>query len=81
MEWVLPPEVTVISRTDLFKYILTCNPKTKRESIIGKYIHRIKNTYPVVEKVESMFKEFHSLLMGKDETKQPSNVLYTAEAD
>ena len=69
MEWVLPPEVTVISRTDLLKYILTCNPKTKRDPVIEKYIHQIKSTYPVVEKVESMFKEFHSLLMGKDETK------------
>lgn len=69
MEWVLPPEVTVINRTDLLKYILTCNPKTKLDPVIKKYIHQIKNTYPVVVKVESMFKEFHSLLMGKDETK------------
>lgn len=30
---------------------------------------RIKSQYPVVEKVESMFKEFHALLMGKDEAK------------
>lgn len=69
MEWALPPEVTVVSRTDLLKYILTCNPKTKRDPVIKKYIHQIKSTYPVVEKVESMFQEFHSLLMGKDETK------------
>lgn len=69
MEWVLPPEVTVINRMDLLKYILTCNPKTKRDSTIEKYIFQIKSTYPVVEKVEIMFKEFHSLLMGKDEAK------------
>lgn len=69
MEWVLPSDVIVISRTDLLKYILTCNPKTKRDATIEKYIGQIKNTYPVVEKVERMFKEFHSLLMGKDETK------------
>lgn len=69
MEWVLPPEVTVISRADLLKYILTCNPKTKRDSVIEKYIGQIKSSYPVVTKVEKMFKEFHSLLMGKDEEK------------
>lgn len=69
MEWVLPPEVTVISRTDLLKYILTCNPKIKRDSTIEKYIREIKNAYPIVERVETMFKEFHSLLMGKEETK------------
>lgn len=69
MEWVIPQEVTVISRTDLLKYILTCNPKTKRDSTIEKYIIQIKNAYPVVEKVETMFKEFHSIIMGKDERK------------
>ena len=69
VEWVLPPEVSVISRTDLLKYILTCNPKTKRDPIIETYIDQIKNIYPAVEKVETMFKEFHSILMGKDETK------------
>lgn len=69
MEWVLPPEVIVISRADLLKYILTCNPKTKRDPVIEKYINQIKRSYPVVTKVENMFKEFHSLLMGKDEAK------------
>ena len=69
MEWVLPPEVIIITRTDLLKYILTCNPKTKRDSNIEKYISQIKSLYPVVEKVETMFKEFHALLMGRDETK------------
>ena len=36
---------------------------------IEKYIDQIKSQYPVVEKVETMFKEFHALLIGKDETK------------
>ena len=69
MEWVLPPEVTVISRTELLKYILTCNPKTKKDTIIEKYIDQIKSSYPIVEKVETMFKEFHALLMGDNEAK------------
>ena len=69
MEWVLPPGVIIITRTDLLKYILTCNPKTKRDPNIEKYIDQIKSQYPVVEKVETMFKEFHALLLGKDETK------------
>ena len=53
MEWVLPPGVTVISRMDLLKYILTCNPKTKRDSVIGEYIGQIKSLYPAIEKVET----------------------------
>lgn len=52
---------------DLIKYILTCNPKTKRDSVIGEYIGQIKSLYPPVGKVETMFKEFHSLLMGNSE--------------
>ena len=68
-ERIIQPDVTVINRTDLLKYILTCNPKIKRDAVIEKYIDEIKNLYPVVEKVERMFQEFHSLLMGKDETK------------
>ena len=68
-ERIIRPDVTVINRTDLLKYILTCNPKIKRDAVIEKYIDEIKNQYPVVEKVERMFQEFHSLLMGKDETK------------
>ena len=68
-ERIIQPDVTVINRTDLLKYILTCNPKIKRDAVIEKYIDEIKTQYPVVEKVERMFQEFHSLLMGKDETK------------
>lgn len=69
MEWVLLAEVIIINRTDLLKYILTCNPKTKRDITIEKYIDEIKENYPVIEKVETMFKEFHALLMGGDENK------------
>ena len=81
MEWVLPPEVTVISRTDLLKYILTCNPKTKRDPVIEKYIEQIKIIYPVVEKVENMFKEFHSLLLGKDEIKLDEYLVKYGESE
>lgn len=65
----MPPDVTVISRTDLLKFYLTCNPKIKRDAVIEKYIDQIKANYTVVGKVENMFQEFHSLLMGKDEAK------------
>lgn len=69
MEWVLPPDVTVINRTDLLKYILTCNTKTKRDTTIGTYIEQLKEKYPVIGNVETMFKEFYDLLMGSDETR------------
>lgn len=37
--------------------------------MIETYISQIRKAYPVVETVESMFKEFHALLMGNDESK------------
>ncbi len=58
--------MTVISRADLtLKYILTCNPKTKRDSVIEKYIGQIKSSYPVVTKVEKNVQRIPFLANGK----------------
>ena len=35
---VYPPDVTVIYRSALLKYVLTCNPKTKKDKEIEKNI-------------------------------------------
>lgn len=61
---VYPPDVTVIYRSALLKYVLTCNPKTKKDKEIEKNIDVIKEKYPTVCKVENIFKEFHSVVMG-----------------
>jgi len=68
-EWVYPPEVTVIGRTSLLKYLLTLNPKAKKDEVIGKHIGMIKEKYPAAVKVEGIFKEFHSVIMGSDPDK------------
>lgn len=59
-----PPEVTVIKRTPLLKYILTVNPKTKKDEQLSEILPLIKERYPIVLEVETIFKEFHSLLIG-----------------
>ena len=48
---------------------MTCNPKVKKDEKVGMYIDRIKEKYPVVARVESIFKEFHSTIMGNEPDK------------
>ena len=69
MESVLPPDVIVIKRTEILKYILTCNPKVKKDEKVGLYIDKIKEKYPVAARVESIFKEFHGIIMGDEPDK------------
>lgn len=66
LEWSYPDDVNVIKRTSLLKYLLTKNPKIKKDETIAKYIHEIKAKHPVVEIVEEMFDTFHSIIMGND---------------
>lgn len=67
MEWVISPDVIVLKRTEILKYLLTCNVKVKKDEKVGMYIDRVKEKYPVAGRVESIFKEFHGTIMG-DET-------------
>jgi hypothetical protein len=66
MERVVPSDVTVIKRADILKYLLTCNPKVKKDEKVGLHIDRIKEKYPVAARLESIFKEFHSIIMGNE---------------
>ena len=64
--WIYPPDVTVISRTSLLKYLLTVNPKTKMDKEVEEHIDAIKEKFPAAAKVEEIFREFHCILMGKE---------------
>ena len=68
-EWVVSQDVIVIKRTEILKYLLTCNPKVKKDEKVGMYIDVIKEKYPVAGRVESIFKEFHSTIMGANPDK------------
>ena len=69
IEWVISPDIIVLKRTDILKYLLTCNPKMKKDEQVGLYIDMIKEKYPVAARVESIFKEFHSTIMGAEPDK------------
>lgn len=58
--------MTVISRTSLLKYLLTVNPKTKMDKEVDEHIGAIREKFPVAARVEEIFREFHSILMGKE---------------
>ena len=64
MEKVMPPDVICFKRIDILKYLLTCNPKKKKDKELEKYIDVIKDAYPIASYVETVFKDFHRILMG-----------------
>ena len=64
MEKVLPPDVICFKRTEILKYLLTCNHKKRKDPELGKYIDIIKEAYPVADYVETVFKDFHRIIMG-----------------
>ena len=64
MEKVLPPDVICFKRTEILKYLLTCNPRKRKDPELGKYIDIIKEAYPVADYVETVFKDFHRIIMG-----------------
>ena len=64
LEKVLPPDVICFKRTEILKYLLTCNPKKQKDLELGKYIDVIKEAYPVAAYVETVFKDFHRIIMG-----------------
>lgn len=66
MDTCYPDDVTVIKRDEILKYLLTVNPKVKRNKTVEKYIDLIKEHYTVVSWIEEVFHAFHSAVMGKE---------------
>ena len=81
MEQVLPPEVISFKRTEILKYILTCNPKKQKNKELEKYIGLIKETYPIVPYVETIYKEFHGIIMGNSPEKIDSFITQYEESN
>lgn len=69
MEWAYPEDVVRIRRNDLLRYLLTVNPKTKKDETIGCHIQIILDKYETARTVREIFCAFHSILKGNDPTK------------
>lgn len=69
MEWVYPEDVVMIRRNDLLRYLLTLNPKAKKDKTIESYIELILDKYETARTVRDIFCSFHSIIMGDDPVK------------
>lgn len=59
-----PSDITVITRYDLLKYLLTLNKKTIKNSCIEKNIEIIYEKYPITKQIQTLFKDFHEVMFG-----------------
>ena len=50
----------------ILRFLLTVNPKVKRNKVVEENIDLIKEYYPAVRWTEEAFHAFHSALMGKE---------------
>ena len=65
LNYVYPPEVTVLSRNEIIKRVSIKNEK-KKVTDSEEYLKIIKKTYPVVDEIERIYKDFYATLMGAD---------------
>lgn len=68
VKYEYPKDVIIITRYELFKYLLTKDEK-KKNNIIEKYLDIIKNKYTIVKEVRDIFENFHETIFSKDENK------------
>jgi hypothetical protein len=54
LKYRYPPEITIIKRSELLKYITTKNEKTKKSERVEKNIEIIKERYPIVNELEKI---------------------------
>lgn len=69
MEKVLPSDVLCFKRTEILKYLLTCNRRKQKDQELEKYMDMIKEAYPIASYVETVFKDFHGIIMGNSPEK------------
>lgn len=67
-----PDDVTVIRRRELFKYITTKNPKTKKSEVVAQNFEIIKEKYKIVAMLKEIYDEFYGILMGRTPDKLDS---------
>jgi len=62
----IPASVSVITRSDILKYITIKDNTAMKDSDTAKHIAVIKEAYPIVSQMEEMYQLFHSILMGEE---------------
>lgn len=65
LDFAYPPDITVLSRSAVIRCI-TVKDKKKKDVSLDCHIEAVKETYPIVGKIEKIYSDFHSVLMGDD---------------
>ncbi len=60
---------TVITRYELFKYLLTLDDKKTKNKTIEENINIIKSKFAIVQKIEDIFIDFHNTIFSNDTNK------------
>lgn len=60
-----PDDILIITRFELLKYLLTIEEKKKNINI-DENISIIKNEYPIVDVIHSIFSDFHNVIFGRN---------------
>lgn len=61
---VYPNDITVITRYELLKYLLTLDEKKNKNSDIEKNIELIFQKYPIAKEIQILFKDFHYIMFS-----------------
>jgi len=59
-----PDDVTIIRRNELFRYITTKNPKTKKSAVVAQNFEIIKQRYADIATLQEAYDDFYDILMG-----------------
>lgn len=70
---VLDPNVRIIKRADILKWITITDKKKMADTAAAKAFDQIKQRYPVVEEAENVWNQFHEILMG--DKKEPEDLI------
>ena len=63
---VYPNDITVITRYELLKYLLTLDEKKNKNLDIDKNIELIFQKYPIAKEIQTLFKDFHYVIFSAD---------------
>lgn len=66
VKMVYSKDITIIKRTNLLKYLLTINPKIKKDKTIENNIEILKAKYPIIKDIEQVFQDFHAVIMSDE---------------
>ena len=59
-----PEGTIIINRSDIIKFITVKNKKIEKDKTISQYIVLLKERYPIIQELETIYNDFYSILMG-----------------